>query len=361
MSLRSTLAAASNLSWGALGSIVALGGIVTLGGIAALSPAACAHGAGTSPGFSPLAFDASALDDGGDDAGVVGPMPKAYVRFADWAPDGLPGFDICVVPHGSSLDAGTWLPGMGAMTMGPLLGKLVAFPNVSPYVPIPVGTYDVTVLSQGAKTCSQSAVTPIPLPALADGSRATVAIIGDLAPIGTDSPAQGIALADDAVGPQGGKAAVRFVDAMPSASNVVFGIGAVVSATFQPLTAAVASGGLPAGPAMNGSPADANGYILLDPLRGGSLSAQSLSNQSGAFVGSSTTFSFDGGFPAAGQPTVYAGTNDVATGSNASWGAGNVVTVALIDGNWGTTPQIQLCVDNAGPAGWPASCTVLSP
>jgi len=38
-----------------------------------------------------------------------------------------------------------------------------------------------------------------------------------------------------------------------------------------------------------------------------------------------------------------------------------VYTVALIAGNWGTTPQIMVCQDNAGPAGSPASCNVLMP
>jgi hypothetical protein len=339
MSQRSTFAAPGALGW-----------------ILALLPAACAHGA-TSPGFSSLSFDASALEDeagaSGDDGGPSGgPTPTSYLRFADWAPDGLPGFDICVAPHGSAPDAGT--------SMGPLLGAVVAFPGVSRYVPIPSGTYDVAIISQAAKACGSSEVPVIPLPTLANGARATVAIIGDLAPIGTDQAAQGIAFDDDVAGPPA-KAAVRFLDVMPGSSPVVFGVGSVVSATFMPLTAAAGFGGPPAAPAMNGPAADPNGYLLLDPLRRGSISVQTVNDQGGVFVGSSTTFAFDGGFPSAGEPTVYAGESDVATGSNASWTAGSVVTVALIDGNWGTTPELMVCQDNAAPVGSPSSCAVLAP
>jgi hypothetical protein len=78
------------------------------------------------------------------------------------------------------------------------------------------------------------------------------------------------------------------------------------------------------------------------------------------------SFAFDGGLPAAagaagGDPTVYASGVVVASGMNATWLAGGVYTVALIDGNWGTTPQLMVCQDNAGQVGSPASCNVLMP
>jgi hypothetical protein len=322
-----------------------------LASILALMAAACAHGA-TAPGFSSLSFDGSIpdLDEAGispgDDGGAQSPPPTGYLRFADFAPDGLPGFDICVAPHGSSPDAGN--------AMGPLIGSPVQFPGMSKYIALAAGSYDVSITSQ--TQCGSSVIPATPV-RLADGARMTLAIIGDIQPIAMDQPAQGVVYTDDATGPLG-EAAVRFLDVMPGSSTVVFGEGSIIG-MFTPLTAPAASGGPPAGPAM-GTASDANGYLFLSPVSRATLSAQAPGSQNGVFVGSSTSFSFDAGFPVGGEPSVYAGQNVVASGSNVSWAAGSVFTVALVDGNFGTTPQLMMCQDNTAP-GAPSSCTVLMP
>jgi hypothetical protein len=294
-----------------------------------------------------------------------GASATAYVRLADWAADApAAGFDACVAPHGAS--GGPWT--------GPLLnGGAVPFPNVGRYVAVAPGTYDLKVVAPGSG-CGSPAVVAIALSALAAGAHTTVAVIGDLMPTGNDQTARAVAYTDDATPPQG-QAAVRFVDAMPGASAVVIGTGKSNDFSFFALTPSVPFGAL-ATMTADGGTSDSNDYLRLAPLAGGMLSAHVPPGEVDTSTGGGT--SFDGGFVNSGTPSNILSGIDVATGSNAAWPAGSLVTVALVkrppsaaaDGGGassggllvGSTPaQFVVCRDDAPAQGVLSACSALAP
>ncbi len=308
--------------------------------------AACGGTASSKPSLREWYGDGGAADDGPNDNSTPVGSPS-FLRFADWTRDAVMGFDLCVRPHGSG-GAGTWI--------GPLLGGAIAFPNVSAYVTVPSDTYDVGVVVPGG-TCAAPIAPVKEIPPLAGGTRTTLALVGDLQPIENDPQARVVAFADDLEAPDG-RAAVRFIDAM-AGTGVVFGTGALVSATFSPLTGNVPFGTASTAPA-SGLTVDANGYVLLSPLAGGALSVHVGSAESDASTGIGSDL-FDGGLGSGASPTGFGAETDLATGSGATWSAGSVVTVTLIAGNFGVTPELMLCQDNAAPAGSLSVCSVLSP
>jgi hypothetical protein len=195
-------------------------------------------------------------------------------------------------------------------------------------------------------------------------------------PTGNDQAARAVAFADDATPPQG-QAAVRFVDAMPGASAVVFGTGKSTDFSFFALTPNVPFGTL-ATMTADGGTSDSNDYVRLAPLSAGTLSAHVPPGEVDQSTGGST-FSVDGGFVNSGSPSNILAGIDLATGSNAAWPAGSLVTVALVkrpqsaaggasssssSGGLlvGSTPaQFVVCRDDAQPQGALAACSVLAP
>lgn len=311
-----------------------------------LLPVACKGGHGSSS--MPSAFDAEADGAYGDGEPGDGAAATSFLRLANWAPDAVFNVDVCVTTDADT-DAGTWI--------GPLLGTGVTFPNVGGYVEVPAGVQGVSVVVAG-KGCGALLAPMAQLPSLGAGGYATVALLGDIVPSGTDPHKPGVyAFADDAVGIQG-QAAVRFVNAMPSGSPVVFGTGTVASATFSPLTAALPAGSASIMPA-SGVAADANGYLLLSPQSTVTVSADDPNSQTGPMIGS-VPIPFDAGVVIP-SGTGFGGLgSDVATGTNAAWPGGSVVTIALIDGEFGVTPELLFCLDGALAQASMAMCTVLS-
>jgi hypothetical protein len=330
--------------------------------ILAAMPSACARGKGT-----PLT--ASYQDDEGgpglgDDGGMT---PIGFLRFADWSPDAIDGFDICIAPHSSANtgnigntvntsdigDGGDEGGGGGVVPVGssgnwvgPLIGGKLAFPNVSAYIPVPVGAYDLAVMVPG-KSCA-SVVPVLALPPLAAGGRLTVAMVGDLQVLGTDQKAQLVAFADDATGPQT-QAAVRFINAQPSGSVVVFGTGTLGAGSFTAITGNVPFGSDSWAPANGVADVDQNGYALLSPASRATVSVHD------AATGTIPGWPVDAGFgPGAvgggvGGGGGAFGVDDLATWSNAAWQPGSVGTVALVDGDIGFKPELLVCNDLAPP------------
>ncbi len=305
-------------------------------------------GGGNGNHATAFAYDAQA-DGAFDDGGPDGPTVASFVRFANWAPDGVGGLDMCVTSD-SDLDGGmvTWL--------GPLIGTGVTVPKITSYVAIAPGSTAVSVVVAG-KGCGSRVAPPAQLPPLDVGSYATVALVGDIDPFGSDKPAQVVTFADDAVGPQG-QAAVRFIDALPGGSAVVFGTGTLAAGNFSPVTATVPVGGASFMPA-NGIMADANGYLLLSPQSGITVAANNPSSQNNPLNGLGAS-PFDAGLVNPAGTTFGTG-DDLATGSHAVWPPGGAVTVALIDGNFGITQELVLCLDGALGQESMAACTLLSP
>jgi hypothetical protein len=286
---------------------------------------------------------------GGGNAPSAANMSTSLLRLADWAPDAPgAGFDMCIRPVGGT---GDWV--------GPLLGGGVAYPTVGSYVAVAPGTYDVTVLAPGRGACAAPVVATGTLPALATGSHATVALVGDLSPTGNDQAARIAAFLDDVVAPQA-EAAVRFIDAMPGAQAVIFGTGSVANLTFSQLTSSVPFGGASSTPGDGGTP-DRNAYLPMQPASGVMLSAHLPAGDFDVSSGSSTSL-VDGGFVVQNDPGLLGGgATNLATGSNASWTAGSVVTVALLRGTSTGTAQMLLCQDTAPAQGALSVCTILAP
>jgi hypothetical protein len=350
--------------------------------VLATSPSAC--GGSTAPTATPITSDtsdtpdASALDAAIDQSvatdargsvaiatgGPVGTggrgannvpngvaMPTSLLRLADWAPDApAAGYDMCIRPHGGT---GDW--------MGPLVGTGVAFPSVGGYVAVAPGTYDVTVLAPGVGACAAPVVATKQLPALAMGAHATVALVGDISPTGNDQSAEIVAFADDVVAPPT-RAAVRFVDAMPGAPAVIFGTGSVENLTFSALTPSVAFGGEASMPA-DGGAVDGNSYLLLNPVNAVTLSAHlpagdyDISNGTNTSIVNGMIVNQPGNNPG----LLGGGATNLATGSNASWAAGGVVTIALLRGASSGTAQMLLCQDTAPAQRSLSACAVLAP
>jgi hypothetical protein len=332
--------------------------------------AACAHGNPTT----------SLADLGNGEPGDASDTytPKGYLRFADWAPDAIDGFDVCLAPHssasayvpspsaggegGSGDDEGGVVEETGPWS-GPLLGGKFAFPNVSAYVSVPVGAYDLGAVVP-EKGCA-SVVPVLALPPIAEGAHVTVALVGDLAPLGMDQKARLVAFVDDDAGPQTQAAAIRFIDALPGGSAVVFGTGSVGARNFAPLTGNVPFGSDTSMPA-NATATDSNGYDLLAPAANVTLSAHSADfSATGAPDGLLDAGFGNVGGGGGGGPGVFGAGGDLATGSNVSWQAGVLGTVALVDGDYGFKPELLVCNDSA-PAQVSSSlaltpCVVVAP
>jgi hypothetical protein len=181
--------------------------------------------------------------------------------------------------------------------------------------------------------------------------------------MGNDQPAKVVTFPDDVIG-LASQAAVRFIDALPGASNVIFGTGSETNLSFLALTGSVPFGGVSFSPA-DGGVADNNGYLMLNPVVGATLSAHL--PQGEVDISTSTSFGNGGIINNGGPPGILSSANDLATGVSASWGSGSAVTIALVGAKTGgALAQFLVCQDDAPPTGATgvaaalSACTTLS-
>jgi hypothetical protein len=289
------------------------------------------------------------MAEGGNAATPTSGAQTGFVRLAVWTPDApAGGYDVCVLPQGN-----------GSQWMGPLHGTGLTFPSVGKYVPVPPGMYNAGVMP-GGSGCGAPVNGVVGLPMIVANGRATVAIIGAITPMGNDQPAKVVTFADDVIG-LASRAAVRFIDALPGATDVIFGTGSETNLTFAALTGSVPFGGVSSSPA-DGGVADTNGYLMLGPVVGATLSAHV--PQGEVDISSSTSFSGGSILNTGTPPGILSSANDLATGVSASWGSGSAVTIALVHtATGGALAQFLVCQDDAppaGPAGALSACTTLS-
>jgi hypothetical protein len=310
--------------------------------------AAAGDGAG---GVAPAPGQAAAgpTAEGGNAAIPTSGSPTGFVRLAVWAPDApAGGYDVCVMPQGN-----------GSQWMGPLHGIGVTFPQVGKYVAVPPGMYNAGVMPAG-NGCGAPVNGVVGLPMIVANGRATVAIVGDITPMGNDQPAKVVTFPDDVIG-LASRAAVRFIDALPGAADVIFGTGSETNLSFLALTGSVPFAGVSSSPA-DGGVEDTNGYLMLNPVVGATLSAHL--PQGEVDISTSTSFGNGGIINNGGPPGILSSANDLATGASASWGSGSAVTVALVRASTGgATAQFLVCQDDApptGPTGGLSACTTLS-
>lgn len=334
---------------------VAMGQLATACGTRAGGAAQTVEGAGEDAGVdagvaSPAGDGSPARPSAGDAA-----TPYAFLRVAQLSPD-LPAIDICAAPHGTAGFQGPLVAQLasadaGADSAAPGLG----YAQVSGYVALSAGQYDLRIVAAGAPDCSASlagtagdagsadagsadggvdAVAGIPdkthLPPLAPNAYATLLIAGELWPTGGERGFTVVTIADDSV-LAGGAASLRAVHAMPGAPALDFGLGS--SATqWTPLFTGVgfATASMRAGPSAGA--VDPDGYLPIAPL-----SAQAVSGRASSRA-----------------------TGDAALANAVTIDPGAIATVFAIGkaGDAAHPPALLFCTDNAPSGGILSDCGV---
>jgi hypothetical protein len=308
---------------------------------------------GPDSGTSP---DSAATTDDAGDAGEDAAAPEAFVRLAHWSPDG-PAVDVCFNPAGSSFndqtpalaqvvtnttdDAGTDAATLSLVDGGDGGAYGLTFPQVSTYLIIPPGTYDMRIVAAGSTDCSTGLVADLTGVTLAMNTYTTVAAVGDVSPASGDQALKLVSFADDVTAPSA-QISVRFINASPAAdlAQADLGTGSIVGngGAFAALFTGVTFGTASAAAATDAGPVDANGYLANQPFAGATLSAHA--------TGSA-------------QDTTIA-QDDVAVDG------GQAATVVLINGSSNptasTAAKLLLCLDqdDSTNAALLATCSVIS-
>jgi len=180
------------------------------------------------------------------------PAGTARVRVAHLSPN-KPPIDVCIAARGSSTFMGPLLKPAGVAATG------LAYSQVTKYLDVPAGTYDVRIVDGGATSCAVSLFDSTTLPALAAGGSYTVAGIGLIA---ADMGANQFTLRAyvDTATADPANVKLRFVHASPDTPPVTVGLGS--GAGFMPVFINVSypNFGTSTTPA-----SDANGFITIPP------------------------------------------------------------------------------------------------
>lgn len=322
---------------------------------------ASADGATVDAGTPP--DEAAAAAEAGDDSSVL--PPQTFLRVAQLSPD-LPPIDLCVAPRGTTAFQGPLVAALASSLAGAdAASPGIGYAQVSAYVSVAAGQYDVRIVAAGATDCSV-AVTGVNADASAnaaadagmnvtadtdvgadadvspDGSTpptfaasayATILVAGELAPTATDRGLTVASIVDDAV-LAGQAVALRAVNAMPAAPSLDFGYGSF-SAGWFPLLTNVAFAAASAQAASSVGAVDAHGYLPLAPLASQTLSARLSSGAA----------------------------SDAALAKGLTIDTGSVATVIALGGRAGDTahpPALLLCVDNSLVGGLLSDCSIQS-
>jgi hypothetical protein len=267
---------------------------------------------------------------GSDDVSSSG---QALVRIANWVPDApATGFDLCLSRAGT----GQWIGPLlqlafprGSLGQGGANG--LQFTSVSAYFPVPPDLYDAQLVKAGASDCMIGLIpTTVNIPSFTDTTYATLAIIGDVQPAGSD-PGMQIAVFFDDPMISGDRTALRAINAVPSMEFLDVGTGSVHSGNYSALLPNIPFGTAARALADNTS-TDSNGYATIGPVSNGQFSA---------------------------HPTGQA-MADTSTATRVTLAAGAVTTMALINGQTGgRPPQFLVCADNGHPLGAQSPCKVI--
>lgn len=271
-----------------------------------------------------------AAPDSGHDAAIVPTV--AGLRVAHWSADAPP-VAFCVAAHGTGAFAPLLPEGDAGLDGG---AEDLAFLNVSSYVFVAPGSYDVRAVVGGASDCATPVAPDLTSPpALAAGAMATMALVGEAHPSDGTIPGLSLAWFLDDLAPAGA-VGVRAVNAAPSLPSADFGTG-TLEKSFSPLFDAIPFGTASAprdGGAPDASPAiDSHGYATSSALSNATLSAHAPD-----------------------------GTADSAIATAVFAASGSVITFVLVGGSGEDAgAQILECVDNAGTVGGLSSCALTTP
>ncbi len=231
-------------------------------------------GTGGTGGTAGMGGSAGADADAATDADAA-PAPKAHLRAAHLSPD-APAVDICLRAHSTTAT--------DPFTVGPVLKSLgvtagLAYPQVTAYLDVDPGQYDVRIVAPDAADCTAS-LADLPditdLPSLPADAYVTAAAIGKLG----DSTFKLAPFIDDH-SVASGKGKVRFVHASPGTPAVDVGLLADADAGggFTTLFGNVSFGNASAGGSLS-----ANGYLELAPVSGVTVSARPFDTTTDALV-----------------------------------------------------------------------------
>jgi len=308
-------------------------------GADAAPEAAAPEAAPPEAGEAGASGDVQALGDGGATEAEAGPymgsLPTpptmALFRFANWSPD-APAVDVCFAAHGTKAFQGPLVAALAVASQSDGGAAGLAFPLVSAYILVAPGQYDARVVVAGATNCAVG-IRPdtTSLPILGAGGAETVALIGEVAPGGTDYKLHVLGFLDDVS--TAGSAAIRVINAAPAMSQVDVGTGSLSGNTFLAIFRGVATGQASA-PNEGWIPflVDPNGYNANQPISGAKISAHA-----------------------------SGGTADAVSATGFSAAPGSVTTLVVAGGTSTTSPALVSCADNAGTVGVLSDCTVLAP
>jgi len=365
----------------------------------ALPAGACAFlaaGCGSSHAGSaalPARGDGSyALPYVGDDSGDIfadSAPAVASVRIAHVSPD-APALDVCVALHGTTDFQGPLIAKLAAsLAVGGSADAAnendagppgLAFSQVSAYVSLAPGQYDVRLVAAGALTCASPAAVDgqaesveagddvgeagvaveagtgvegaagveggmgvdggaasfappdsVNLRALQANTFSTFLVAGDLTLAGDDA-ALGVSLLTDDDELAGGAASLRAVNAVPSQPVLDFGLGS--GTAWMPMLTDVAFGKASSMSGPGQGAVDANGYVPISTFAGQAMSAWAPSADAGV---------------------------DVATAGAVDVELGAIATVMAIGGKTGDVaepPELLICIDNQPSGGLLSDCSV---
>jgi hypothetical protein len=249
---------------------------------------------------------------------IVGGTPeRAKVRIAHLSPD-TPAVDICLAPAGSGQYANRLMQTLGA-------NDGLAYPQVTSYVELPTGAYDVRLIHATASSCAIGAVPDTMNVQIHDGLVATIGAIGDLDRSGAAAgdPALQLRVFIDDTSVAGGHTKLRFIHASPGTPAVDVGLG--TGSSWIKVFANVSFGNVAGNNAV-----DSYGFVETTPVT---------SPVAARLAGSS---------------------NDALIVPSVTLADGAIATAFAIGGKTGasTNPlRVLLCADNAPAAGLLASCT----
>jgi hypothetical protein len=128
--------------------LLGLGLAIACGSSSAVGPSPASDGGGGDDGVAlpsgPLGGEAGPVSDAGP------PPPQAFLRVAHLSPD-LPPIDVCFAPHGTTSWSGPWI---GQLSGGEAGAPGVTYAQVSAYLPLGPGQYDLRIVPAGSSSCS---------------------------------------------------------------------------------------------------------------------------------------------------------------------------------------------------------------
>ena len=339
------------------------------------------------------ATTASPSTDGGPPSDAPAAPPQTLLRIAHLSPD-APAIDVCVAPHGTTTFQGPLVAGLAsslgltASTAGGAIGNDggvigLSFTEVSAYISLDPGAYDVRIVAAGASSCdvplgavpldagaptaagdagdagdadasdagllgdadagsnasdsgSDGAVPTgsVPdstnLPTLVFNQSATLLIAGDLVPVGNDASLT-IRIALDNELLVRGASNIRAINAIPSQPTLDLGVETATS--WSPLLTNIAFAAASSTAAADDGALDPNGYLPIAPLAGQAFGART---------------------------TLDAGV-DLASTMSIEIDLGAIATVLAVGGKTGdgaNPPRLLLCIDNQPAGGLLADCSV---